>query len=589
MIHAMKQETKRKLKIYAGIFLFCLVLGGAIYRGVTVSNAATVTVGTVSTSGGTLTVRKEPNTSSAMLGSLSNGSQVTILATVTGESVSGNTTWYQIEYSSGSGYVSGRYVTNVHTVEQTPVDEDYINQLVSKGFPRSYAVLLERLHQQYPDWVFEPVITGLDWNTVISKESVKGINMVSTSANDAQKSTDSGSYDWATNTWTILDGSSWVGASSAMISYCMDPRNFLDATNIFQFETLHYASYQNETDVSNVLSGTFMSGALRDDENRTYASVFMEAGQGADVNPTHLAARCRQEQGTSGTSPLISGKYDGYVGYYNYFNIGAYGTPESVLYQRGLQTAKDNGWNSVYKSITGGATYLADKYINLGQNTLYFQKFNVVNEYSGLFGHQYMANVQAAISEGTTMANAYSNKNQAYIFRIPVYNNMPETACALPNDGNPNNWLKSLSVSGYNLTPSFSGGTTEYSLIVGQDVSSVKVSAEAVASTSSVQGTGTISLQYGSNSVKITCKAQNGSTRDYTINIVRQGSGSKGDINGDGTIDLLDLLSVKRYIMGLQELSDSQFTNADINGNGSVELLDYLKMKRHIMGYETIS
>ena len=247
-----------------------------------------------------------------------------------------------------------------------------------------------------------------------------------------------------------------------------------------------------------------------------------------------------------------------------------------------------NGWDSGYNSIVGGAGYLADKYINLGQNTLYFQKFNVVNEYSGLFGHQYMANVQAAISEGITMGNAYSNKNQAYVFRIPVYENMPETACPLPNNGNPNNWLKSLSVSGYNLTPSFSGGTTAYSMIVGQDVSSVKVNAEAVASTSSIQGTGTVSLAYGSNTVKIICKAENGTTREYTITIVRQGSGSKGDVNGDGTIDLLDLLPVKRYIMGLQELSESQFSNADINGNGSVELLDYLKIKRHIMGYETI-
>ncbi len=585
---AMKQENRQKLKIYAGILLFCLVLGGAVYRGVTVSNAATVTVGTVTTSGSTLTVRGEPNTSSAVLGALSNGSQVTILSTVTGQSINGNTTWYQIEYSSGTGYVSGAYVSNVHTVEQKPADEDYINALVSKGFPRSYAVLLEQLHQQYPNWEFEPVVTGLDWETVISKESVKGINMVSTSANDAQKSTDSGSYNWATNTWTILDGSSWVGASSAMISYCMDPRNFMNASNIFQFETLKYAAYQNETDVKNVLDGTFMSGTLRDDNSRTYSSTFIEAGKSADVNPTHLAARCRQEQGTDGTSPLISGTYKGYEGYYNYFNIGAYGTPVSVLYERGLQTAKKNGWDSGYNSIVGGAGYLADKYINLGQNTLYFQKFNVVNEYSGLFGHQYMANVQAAISEGITMGNAYSNKNQAYVFRIPVYENMPETACPLPNNGNPNNWLKSLSVSGYNLTPSFSGGTTAYSMIVGQDVSSVKVNAEAVASTSSIQGTGTVSLAYGSNTVKIICKAENGTTREYTITIVRQGSGSKGDVNGDGTIDLLDLLPVKRYIMGLQELSESQFSNADINGNGSVELLDYLKIKRHIMGYETI-
>ena len=584
MTEAMKNRSRKRWKLCAGILLLCAVLGVSIYYGVTVSNAATITVGTVATNSSPLSVRKGPGTSYTKIGSLTKGSQVTII----GEEGD----WYKILFGSGEGYVSKTYISDVHTVEENPPDENYIQWLVDQGFPTSYAEKLAVLHSKYPNWKFEPVLTGLDWNTVIEKESVLPINMVYTTANDAQKSTVSGAYNWATNTWTILDGTSWVAASSGMISYCMDPRNFLDETNIFQFETLQYADYQNVNDVKSVLSGTFMSGDLRDDSSRTYADTFMEAGKSANVNPTHLATRCRQEQGINGTSPLISGTYSGYEGLYNYFNIGAYGTPVSVLYERGLTTARKNGWTSVYKAIVGGASYLADRYINLGQNTLYFQKFNVVNSYSGLYGHQYMANVQAAISEGRTMGKGYADKTQAFVFRIPVYKNMPSAVCELPNNGNPNNWLKSLTVGGYNLTPSFSGATTEYSLIVDANVSTVTISGTTVASTSTINGIGSVNLNYGSNVIRIDCTAQNGSVRTYMINIVRQQpeipSVSKGDVNGDGEITLMDMLKIKRHLLAIEILEGEKFEAADVNGDGEITLMDMLKIKRHLLGIEII-
>ncbi len=562
--------------VAAGAISLDGVLGNALARA--------AQIGIVVTNGGTLYVRKGPGTDHDIITYIYQGTTVTILGEENG--------WYKVNYGGGEGYVSKDYIKlqdSNGVVTDPDADPQYIQQLINAGFPQSYAVPLAGLHAKHPSWIFEPVKTNLDWNKVITEESVLGVNMVPISANDSWKSTAAGAYNWANNKWTVLDGSSWVGASPAVISYYMDPRNFLNDTYIFQFETLQLASYQNEADVQKVLAGTFMSGALRDDGSRTYASTFMEAGQSAKVNPTHLAARCKQEQG-KGTSPLISGTYPGFAGYYNYFNIGAYGTPTSVLYQRGLTTAKNNGWNSVRASIVGGASEVAKKYVNLGQDTLYFQKFNVTNSYSGLFRHQYMANVQAAESEGRTMGNAYSNKEQAYVFRIPVYTNMPENACALPNNGNPNNWLKSLTVNGYNLTPAFNGGKNEYSLIVGKEVSAVTLSASTVASTSSISGTGTVNLKHGSNPVKVTCTAQNGAVREYVVNIVRQGNAQviKGDANGDGSISLLDVLVVKRHILGIETLTGEKFQAADINGDGKVDLLDCLKIKRHILGYEII-
>lgn len=54
----------------------------------------------------------------------------------------------------------------------------YAVQLRAAGFPDSYISALSALHTAYPQWQFQAVKTGLDWNTVVSKESVNGVNLV---------------------------------------------------------------------------------------------------------------------------------------------------------------------------------------------------------------------------------------------------------------------------------------------------------------------------------------------------------------------------------------------------------------------------
>ena len=88
--------------------------------------------------------------------------------------------------------------------------------------------------------------------------------------------------------------------------------------------------------------------------------------------------------------------------------------------------------------------------------------------------------------------------------------------------GNPNNYLKSLSVTGQTLTPVFRGDTTSYSLVVDSKVSSVTISASPVAAKSSVTGTGTKKLQTGTNTCKVTCKSESGASKTYTLTIVKK-------------------------------------------------------------------
>lgn len=137
----------------------------------------------------------------------------------------------------------------------------------------------------------------------------------------------------------------------------------------------------------------------------------------------------------NGTSPLISGVYPGYEGYYNYYNIGASGNSNTQVIESGLKYARRKGWNSRTKSIKGGAEFLSKNYILRGQDTLYLQKFDVDASYNGLFSHQYMQNITAPMTEGYTTRNAYEKANalgNSFVFKIPVYRNMPVAPCPEP-------------------------------------------------------------------------------------------------------------------------------------------------------------
>lgn len=591
-------------------------------------------------------VRSGAGTSYSVVIKVYKGQRVNVL----GQTQAGGMNWYNVSFNLGNktytGWMCADYVTVDGAIPDngssgtttTVTDNEYVAVLQAAGFPASYCNSLLALHQTYPNWQFVPVQTGLDWNTVIQNESVVSRNLIQASANDARKSTDSAAYDWATNTWYGFDGAGWVSASPEYIAYCMDPRNFLNEAYIFQFETLEYAPYQNAAGVSNILANTFMAGNYTDTDGavRSYADTFVEVGSGLAVSPYHLAARCKQEQGIKGTSPLISGSYSGYAGYYNYFNVRAYTTSSASAAVNGLTYAVQQGWNSIYKSIAGGSAVVANNYVKKGQNTIYFEKFNVVYQNS-LYSHQYMTNVQAAMSEGSNMSKAYTDKSQAFVFRIPVYNNMPETAVTFADKGNPNNWLSSLTVQGCSLTPVFNGATTAYSLVVGPDVASVNVGATAVAAASRVSGTGNYSLNYGNNTINVTCISQSGASRTYTITVARQQPAATGEVitlahgvtitsaypisdcitgirpgtdaatvlsgitaqnctvkvlNADGTENTGTVGTGNKVTVYVNEQPIKQYEvviYGDVNGDGKVSNVDVVLMQRHILGITTQS
>ena len=323
-----------------------------------------------------------------------------------------------------------------------------------EAFPESYKPYLEILKQKYPNWNFIALYTNLDWKYVIDNENIFGKNLVPISYHDNWKNTKNGEYN-------VEVDSGWVDSSRKAVEYTMDPRNFLNEVRIFQFEVLSYDEKTNNIDgIEKILYGTEFYNRIVEYKNSSgnnivtndkYSDLILRGGQTSKVSTYHLASRIKQEVGPFLSHSSISGIVQGFEGLYNFYNIGATSSSEPMgAIKNGLQYAKDGKgasqetknkylipWNTKERAITGGAIFIGSSYINIGQNTIYLQKFDVNDEKGGeLFWHQYMTNVLAPYSESKLVYNGYKNSgifSTGLTFIIPVYDNMPELPVKSPN------------------------------------------------------------------------------------------------------------------------------------------------------------
>ena len=289
-------------------------------------------------------------------------------------------------------------------------------------FPESYREALIALKQKHPTWTFVKMTTGVSFQTAINNE-LGDKSLIHSSLGAAVRE-------------GIYGQNTWYYATPEILSYYMDPRNFLNEEKIFQFELLTYnAQYHTQPALDTFLNQTFMNNSKKAPKmDITYSDIIWNLARVKKISPFFLASRIYQEQG-NGTSPMISGTYAGYEGYYNYLNIGASGKTNTEVITNGLSYAKQNGWTDPYKSIDGGGDVIADGYVLKGQDTLYLQKFNVNPASGRMYGHQYMQNISAASSESSSTKKMYAGAgslDQVFVFKIPVFNDMPDTPCAYP-------------------------------------------------------------------------------------------------------------------------------------------------------------
>ncbi len=505
----------------------------------------------------TLNVRSDAGTIYKKIGTLTNG----YIVTIKGEKYSSTgALWYNISYidSGGktvNGYVAAEFIKILDDIQYNP-DADFEAYMTSQGFPESYKNGLRLLHAKYPNWVFKADHIDIDFNTAVDNEYMinpgsanygMGRSLISVNSISSWKSTDTKAYDWSTGKWYGFDGNNWVAASRELVAYALDPRNFLDETYIFQFESLSYEpSYQTAEGLRALTAGKFLnSGTIPNDNGGTmsYIDAIMRAANISGASPFYLAASIVQEMGSAGKSGSISGTEKGYEGYYNYYNIKAYtgggltAIQNGLKYAMGTDAATYRPWNTRYKSIVGGAVWTAKNYIGRGQDTLYYKKFDFVDT---PYTHQYMTHIIGARQEAVTSSKGYTNEMKntiKLVFKIPVFKSMPETPCPIPTkDGSPNNVLAGLGADGISLTPTFNMFTSKYDAIVENSVSKINVTAKAVDGKAVISGAGEHSLKEGSNDITIAVKAENGDVRNYVISVVRKPS-SGGDNNGNNSGD----------------------------------------------------
>ena len=542
-------------------------------------------------------VRADASVNSEIYTKLSN-----VYVTINGEKKDNNgEIWYYITYNNITGYMHSDYIKKIEVQPNKSFEE----QLAA--FPESYHSQLKLLHAQYPNWKFYADNINLTLDEAVGLELV---NKVYERPSLSWRSMDYGSYNWASGKWASQENGRWYYVSREVIKYYMDARNFLNSSYIYSYMKQNYdPTSQTEEGLKKIVSGTFLEKGYNDPNDTAYGGsyikVIMAAAQSSGVNPYILAGTIIQEQGycTDGIFPgLISGTYGDYKGYYNFFNISANGENPTA---NGLKYAKSRGWSTRSKAIIEGAQFCGNNYVSAGQNTYFYINYNIKNNCV----NQYATAVHNAASSAKIISKTYSDLKYAELdFLIPVYKNMSDTVSELPekSDKLNNYYFNSISVSG--LTDTFSRFTYSYDLKVSADTV-VKVT---MPSGASYAGAPHFRLKAGQNRVTLTVKAQTGYTNDYVIDVladkacvlyVDSGAGitpidpdteptpdptpepqiMRGDTNGDGKVDILDLANVKRHILKVNTLSGNSFSAGDTNNDGVIDIIDLANIKRHIL------
>lgn len=203
-------------------------------------------------------------------------------------------------------------------------------------------------------------------------------------------------------------GNSDLASRSQVLEY-LNPQNYCTGDFLYQFLDLSAVANLSVDELNAYLSDKGILSGM--------AKVYINAANTYNISEVYLAAHSLHET-KNGTSQLATGVVVQGKTVYNMYGIGAV---DSDPVGQGSLTAYNKEWFTPEAAISGGAKWIASKYINncYSQNTLYKMRWNPASTGT----HQYATDVRWAISQISRYKRLYDKAANPFLrFELPVYN-----------------------------------------------------------------------------------------------------------------------------------------------------------------------
>ena len=368
--------------------------------------------------GSSLNMRATPSTSGTILSKLAAGTVVTVQSEENG--------WSKIKVNNLEGYVSTEYLTaKDNGSTNVTINKSYVNyNLTLEDMTNIQLKVNPQTDTKYDTYIREDAIVfktsdstkgtvlgsgwrlrggaGTDYSVVSTLTSGQVLTVVS-----KVKGTDG--YYW----YKVDYSQAWVSASKEDTAYYLNPDNFINSDiQSLQFLKLSAKANVDDKEVdSKILAG---KGILAGK-----ASAFVTAANAYGINELYLISHALLETG-NGTSTLANGVEVNGKMVYNMYGIGAY---DGSAISSGAEYAYNAGWFTPEAAIIGGAKFIAQGYINAGQDTLYKMRWNPdAAEKTGTATHQYASDIGWATKQVNQIYNLYSLISTYTLnYEIPTY------------------------------------------------------------------------------------------------------------------------------------------------------------------------